>query len=121
MNLTLKDYVLKTESVVRHVQDRTPGSEFIEKYWGTLDYATARFNSILIKLSQDQIKEAEHKKDIHNCSVVIQRFYDYTKKYEDATWWNRWYYKTILHGLGTNKVPKIKKLYEKLITSNDDK
>ena len=121
MNLTLKDYVLKTESVVRHVQDRTPGSEFIEKYWGTLDYATARFNTILIKLSQDQIKEVEHKKDIHDCFEIIKRFYDYTKKYEDGTWWNRWYFKTILHGLGTNKVPKIKKLYEKLITSNDDK
>ena len=79
MNLTLKDYVLKTESVVRHVQDRTPGSEFIEKYWGTLDYATARFNTILIKLSQDQIKEVEHKKDIHDCFEIIQRFYDYTK------------------------------------------
>ena len=51
MNLTLKDYVLKTESVVRHVQDRTPGSEFIEKYWGTLDYATARFNTCLLYTS----------------------------------------------------------------------
>ena len=119
--MILKDFVLENQKIIELVKDRVGGQKDVDTYYGTLDYATARFNTILIKLSQDQIKEVEHKKDIHDCFEIIQRFYDYTKKYEDGTWWNRWYFKTILHGLGTNKVPKIKKLYEKLITSNDDK
>ena len=49
--MDLRSYVRENQQVMEFVQHATPG--VIDKYVGTLDYATARFNTILLKLSQD--------------------------------------------------------------------
>ena len=54
-------YVKQNQVVVQFVKDVMPGT--IDKYVGTLDYASARFNTILIKLSQDPLLADQHKKD----------------------------------------------------------
>ena len=52
-------YVKQNQVVVQFVKDVMPGT--IDKYVGTLDYASARFNTILIKLSQDPLLADQHK------------------------------------------------------------
>ena len=52
--MNLKDFVVENQKVIALVKDRVPGNEQVDMYYGTLDYATARFNTILLKLSQDR-------------------------------------------------------------------
>ena len=47
--MDFRSYVERNQKVIDFVNDVTPG--YIDKYTGTLDYACARFNSILLKLS----------------------------------------------------------------------
>ena len=44
--MDFNDYVKQNQEVIQFVKDAMPGS--IDKYVGTLDYASARFNTILI-------------------------------------------------------------------------
>ena len=55
--MNLKDYVVQNQKVINLVKDKVAGDTTVDMYYGTLDYATARFHTILIKLSQDQILE----------------------------------------------------------------
>ena len=50
--MNLKEFVLENKKVIDLVKDKVPGDDAVDMYYGTLDYATARFNTILIKLSQ---------------------------------------------------------------------
>ena len=52
-NNGLDDYVEANKEVIEFVQNAVPGA--IDKYVGTLDYATARFNTILLRLSRGSI------------------------------------------------------------------
>ena len=65
--MELKDFVLENQKVIDLVKDRTGGNTQVDMYYGTLDYATARFHSILIKLSQDRILEQKHNVDLVEC------------------------------------------------------
>jgi len=60
--MDLRHYVRENQHVMEFVQHSTPG--VIDKYVGTLDYATARFNTILLKLSQEPLRAHEHRQDI---------------------------------------------------------
>ena len=42
--MDFNDYVKQNQEVIQFVKDAMPGS--IDKYVGTLDYASARFNTI---------------------------------------------------------------------------
>ena len=46
--MDLRSYVRENQHIITFVHQATPG--VIDKYVGTLDYATARFNTILLKL-----------------------------------------------------------------------
>ena len=112
MNLT--DFVLENQKIIELVKDRVGGENVVDKYYGTLDYATARFNTILIKLSQDKIKEVEHTTEVLDCFNAIQDFYNNVQRYR---FWPRIIRPLIrlnLHGIGTRRIPKIKNLLEKL-------
>ena len=89
------------------------------KYVGTLDYATARFNTILLRLAEHPLTIDKHTSELLDCYFAIQHFYKNTKRL--ITWpkithsilrWN-------LYGIGTRKIPKVKKLLNKLITNVD--
>ena len=43
--MELKDFVLENQKVIDLVKDRTGGNTQVDMYYGTLDYATARFHS----------------------------------------------------------------------------
>ena len=109
--MDLRHYVRENQHVMEFVKNATPG--VIDKYVGTLDYATARFNTILLKLSQHPLDADKHRNEIDECFGVIQNFYTNTKKY--LTW--HYAFKPIialkLHWLGKTQIPKIKFLLEK--------
>tara|TARA_B100000902_G_C26669701_1_gene602452 strand:+ start:68 stop:427 length:360 start_codon:yes stop_codon:yes gene_type:complete len=116
--MDLRDFVLGNQKVLRHCNDRTPGETDIDMLYGTLDYATARFHTILIKLSQDALAEAENRNKVKECFDAIQSFYKYTLKYQDSSVMTKWFYRLLLHRIGKRRIPKIKILHDKLITSN---
>ena len=112
--MNLKDFVLKNQKIIELVKDRPGGKEDVDMYYGTLDYATARFNTILIKLSQDKIKEIEHTTEVLDCFNAIQDFYNNVQRYRFWPKIARPFIKLNLFGIGTRRIPKIKNLLEKL-------
>ena len=47
--MTLDHFVKENKKVIDLVKDKVPGRDDVDMYYGTLDYATARFNTVLIK------------------------------------------------------------------------
>ena len=110
--MDLRHYVRENQQVIEFVQHSTPG--VIDKYVGTLDYATARFNSILLKLSEHPLRADEHRNEIDECFNVIQSFYIDTKRY---LMWHHLFKPLMaikLHWAGVTQIPKIKILLEKI-------
>ena len=112
--MNLKDFVLENRKIIELVKDRVGGENVVDMYYGTLDYATARFNTILIKLSQDKIKEIEHTTEVLDCFNAIQDFYNNVQRYRFWPKITRPLIKLNLYGIGTRRIPKIKNLLEKL-------
>jgi hypothetical protein len=109
-----KDYVLKNQEIVQAIKDRLPGDPKLDMYYGTLDYATARFNTILLRLSQDQILAQENQTDVHECFETIQAFYRNVQRYDAWPRPFKFIIGTVLHGIGTRRIPKIKRLLERV-------
>jgi len=112
--MNLKDFVLENQKIIELVRDRVGGENVVDMYYGTLDYATARFNTILIKLSQDKIKEIEHTTEVLDCFNAIQDFYNNVQRYRFWPKITRPLIKLNLYGIGTRRIPKIKNLLKKL-------
>ncbi len=112
--MNLKDFVLENQKIIELVRDRVGGENTVDMYYGTLDYATARFNTILIKLSQDKIKEVEHTTEVLDCFNAIQDFYNNVQRYRFWPKITRPLIKLNLYGIGTRRIPKIKNLLQKL-------
>jgi hypothetical protein len=109
-----RDYVTANQHIVQHIKDRLPGDSKLDMYYGTLDYATARFNTILLKLSQDRILEQEHENEVHECFEAIQSFYSNVQRYDNSPKPFKFIMGMVLHFIGTRRIPKIKKLLEKI-------
>ena len=110
--MDFRSYVERNQKVINFVNDVTPGH--IDKYTGTLDYACARFNSILLKLSQDPLKADKHRNDLEECFNIIQSFYLYTVRLTTTYRLLRPVIKFILHYKGKVDIPKIKILLDKI-------
>ena len=117
--MNLKEFVLENKKIIDLVKDKVPGDDAVDMYYGTLDYATARFNTILIKLSQDAVLEEINKQDTLDCFNAIQDFYKNVQRYRFWPKFTRPFIKMILHGIGTKRIPLIKKLLNRL--ENDNK
>ena len=118
--MNLNNYVEANTKIIDLVRDKVPGNDQVDMYYGTLDYATARFHTILIKLSQDKILEADHQLDVLDCFNAIQDFYKNIQRYRFWPKFTRPFTKLVLHGIGTRRIPKIKNLLNKLITNIND-
>jgi len=112
--MDLKNFVLHNQNIIEDIKSRTPGQDDVDMYYGTLDYATARFHTILLKLSQDKIAEADNERDVVDCFNAIQDFNKNVQRYRFWPRFTRPFLKLILHGIGTRRIPKIKKLLHKL-------
>jgi|TARA_R110000796_G_scaffold102907_1_gene211959 hypothetical protein len=106
------DYVQANKEVIKFVQNAVPGA--IDKYVGTLDYATARFNTVLLKISQDPLMLDEYMPEARECFDAIQSFYTNTQRLILWPWLFKPVVKVILHRIGTRRIPKIKQLLEKV-------
>ena len=110
--MDFRDYVKHNQEVIQFVKDAMPGT--IDKYVGTLDYASARFNTILIKLSQEPLMADQHKDEVKECFDAIHSFFNTTKKYTQAHYITKPLYSLLLYVIGTTRIPKIKLLLEKV-------
>jgi len=110
--MDFRSYVERNQKVIDFVNDVTPGH--IDKYTGTLDFACARFHSILLKLSQDPLKADAHRNDVDECFDIIQSFYLYSVRLTQAHWAVKPLLKLILHFKGKIQIPKIKILVDKI-------
>ena len=108
----IEDYVKGNKEVIDFVQNAVPGA--IDKYVGTLDYATARFNTILLRLSEDPIMLDEFMPEARDCYEAIQAFYKNTQRLITWPWLFKPVAKVMLHIIGTSQIPKIKQLLAKV-------
>ena len=115
--MNLNDIVKSNEEILQLIEKDHPGR--LNMYIGTLDTAMSRLNTTLIKLSQDKVLEQEHTAEVVDCQEAIQSFYKNTLRLRDWHWITRPLIKVILHGIGTRKIPKIKRLYNKVITNDE--
>jgi hypothetical protein len=106
----IEDYVKGNKEVIDFVQNAVPGA--IDKYVGTLDYATARFNTILLRLSEDPIMLDEFMPEARDCYEAIQAFYKNTQRLITWPWIFKPVAKVVLHMIGTRQIPKIKRLMD---------
>jgi len=112
--MELKDFVLKNKEIIQLVKDRVPGKDDVDMYYGTLDYATARFNTILLKISQNVLLEQEYRNEIIKCFTAIQDFYTNVQRYRFWPAVCRPFVKIRIHWIGTRRITKIKKLLQQL-------
>ena len=115
--MNLNDIVKSNEEILQLIEKDHPGR--LNMYIGTLDTAMSRLNTTLIKLSQDKVLEQEHTAEVVDCQEAIQSFYKNTLRLRDWHWITRPLIKLILHDIGTRKIPKIKRLYNKVITNDE--
>ena len=116
--MDLKYYVTRNQKLIEDIKSRTPGQDDVDMYYGTLDYATARFHTILIKISQDRILEQIHSKDVLECFNTIQDFYKNVQRYRFWPGFTRFVIKRIIHNIGTKRIPAIKRLLNRLENNN---
>ena len=108
-----KQFVMDNQPIQQFLIDRLPGHN--DMMYATLDVALQRFNTVLLKLSEEPLLAEEHNLEVIECQKAIHDFYDYTKKHMNAnTWWMKVYYRTCIHGVGMRRIPKIKLLLEKI-------
>ena len=115
--MNLNDIVKSNEEILQLIEKDHP--DRLNMYIGTLDTAMSRLNTTLIKLSPDKVLEQEHTAEVVDCQEAIQSFYKNTLRLRDWHWITRPLIKLILHGIGTRKIPKIKRLYNKVITNDE--
>ena len=116
--MILEDFVKETQKVIDLIRDRVGGDSAIDMYYGTLDYATARFNTILIKISQDRVLEQVHGEDVTECFETIQDFYKNVQRYRFWPKITRPITRMIIHRIGTKRIPAIKRLLNRLENNN---
>jgi hypothetical protein len=108
-----KQFVLDNRPIQQFILDRLPGNYDI--YFGTLDKALQRFNTVLLRLSEDPLLAEENNLEVIDCQKAIHDFYNYSLKLSHTNnWFMKIYYKTCLHGIGTRRIPKIRKLLDRL-------
>ena len=110
--MDLEHYVRENKKVIAFVNDAVPGA--CDKYIGTLDYSTARFNTTLLKLSQDPLLLDKLHPEVQECFDAIQSFYYFTRKFLSWPYWLKPVPRFMLFVIGTLRIPKIKFLLEKV-------
>ena len=112
--MNYENYVKQNQKIIQAIKDRVPGDDQVDMYYGTLDVATARFHTILLKISQDRLAEERLSNDVDYCFKAIQDFYKNVQRYRFWPKITRPFLKLVLHGIGTRRIPKIKRLLKKL-------
>lgn len=103
----LKNYIHHNQKQLEYMRSLSPQND---KWTGTVDYAVARFNTILLKLINTPLKLDEHYGDIIECQRVIDSFVENVRRYYKWPRLFKWYPKMCIYGIGTKQIPRIKNL-----------
>ena len=112
--MNYENYVQEYQKIIQAIKDRVPGDDQVDMFYGTLDVATARFHTILLKLSQDRLAEQRLKNDVADCFKAIQDFYKNVQRFCFWPFFTKPFIKIVLHGIGVKRIPLIKKLLNRL-------
>ena len=112
--MNYENYVKDNQKIIQAIKDRVPGDDQVDMFYGTLDVATARFHTILLKLSQDRLAEQRLKNDVADCFKAIQDFYKNVQRFCFWPFFTKPFIKIVLHGIGVKRIPPIKKLLNRL-------
>ncbi len=112
--MNYENFVKENQKIIQAIKDRVPGDDQVDMFYGTLDVATARFHTILLKLSQDRLAEQRLKNDVAECFQAIQDFYKNVQRFRFWPFFTKPFIKIVLHGIGTKRIPQIKKLLNRL-------
>ena len=112
--MNYENFVRENQKIIQAIKDRVPGDDQVDMFYGTLDVATARFHTILLKLSQDRLAEQRLKNDVDECFQAIQDFYKNVQRFRFWPFFTKPFIKIVLHGIGTKRIPQIKKLLNRL-------
>ena len=112
--MNYETYVKENQKIIQAIKDRVPGDDQVDMFYGTLDVATARFHTILLKLSQDRLAEQRLKNDVADCFKAIQDFYKNVQRFCFWPFFTKPFIKIVLHGIGVKRIPLIKKLLNRL-------
>ena len=112
--MNYENFVKENQKIIQAIKDRVPGDDQVDMFYGTLDVATARFHTILLKLSQDRLAEQRLKNDVAECFKAIQDFYKNVQRFRFWPFFTKPFIKIVLHGIGTKRFPLIKKLLNRL-------
>ena len=112
--MNYENYVKQNQKIIQAIKDRVPGDDQVDMYYGTLDVATARFHTILLKISQDRLAEERLSNDVDYCFKAIQDFYKNVQRFRFWPFFTKPFIKLVIHGIGTKRIPMIKKLLNRL-------
>ena len=112
--MNYENYVKQNQKIIQAIKDRVPGDDQVDMYYGTLDVATARFHTILLKISQDRLAEERLSNDVDYCFKAIQDFYKNVQRFRFWPFFTKPFIKIVLHGIGIKRIPLIKKLLNRL-------
>ena len=60
--MNYENFVKENQKIIQAIKDRVPGDDKVDMFYGTLDVATARFHTILLKLSLKLTSTLENKR-----------------------------------------------------------
>lgn len=120
--MNFDDIVKSNRQIIQFVND-WPGKDQpfhikknleLTKYVGTLDIASSRLNTILLRLSEHPMIKDEFSKDVLECNKILKKFFKYTLRIK--TWPKALlpFVKWQLHRIGTKGIPKIRLTLEKI-------
>ena len=112
--MNYENFVTQNQKIIQAIKDRVPGDDQVDMFYGTLDVATARFHTILLKISQDRLAEQRLKNDVDLCFNAIQDFYKNVERFRFWPFFTKPFIKIVIHGIGTKRIPMIKKLLNRL-------
>jgi len=107
----LKKYVEENQKNLNYVRSIEPKND---KWIGTLDYAVARFNTLLLRLIQTPLNLDKNYYNIKRCQKIIDNFVKHIRRYQQWPRIIKWYPKICIHIIGVRQIPYIRNLLNNL-------
>lgn len=102
------------QKIVDYCKKRPQASVDDQMLNASIDIAIARLNTVLLRLVQHPLEADGCHEEVTECQSAINNFYYYILKMDTWPTVTRWFWRWNLHRIGKNKIPKIKKLLQKL-------
>ena len=81
-----------------------------EKWMGTIDYAVARLNTLILRLINTPLRLDECFNDITRCQQIIDEFVKNVRRYYKWPIPFKWYFALRIHRIGKKQIPRIRSL-----------